>query len=467
MTRTLFWGACCLLLTATAVAQKNNPLLVAGPMLGFVEHRSARVWLEVSAEATAVTIEYWQKNKPTERLRSTYSGELQKTYNPLSFTLDNLAMNTEYEYAIYVNNNLQKMPIASPHFTTKELWVYRKPAPNFSFLFGSCLYLNDSIYDRPGKPYGKGTKILQPMAAENAAAFNIWMGDNLYFREADYSSLGGMKYRYSHDRATTDLQPVLAARPNYAIWDDHDFGPNDSDESFTFHDDGRELFKSYWGNPTYGQNNQGIYTNFAYSDCDFFLLDDRAFRSSDNMPDKIDGKPNPNKHYWGREQLTWLENALLTSKATFKFVVNGGQFGNPFDKKESAYNFPIEYLELMDFLSVNKINGIVFLSGDRHFSEILQYPQGEKGYTIYEMTNSSLGASTYSTMKEPELSNANRVAGSLINLENNYGLLSVMGERGKRALHYEVKNNEGKVLFQYDISESALKWKRDKAAGED
>jgi alkaline phosphatase D len=466
-----FLGCLCvaanLFLSNFALAQTQKTLLVAGPMLGFVEHRSARIWLEVAPEATAVAIEYWQKNKPAEKLRAVYKGELQQTYNPVSFTLDNLAMNTNYEYAIYVNDILQKSLVANPHFTTKELWEYRKPAPDFNFVFGSCLYLNDSIYDRPGKPYGKGTKILKPMADETTAAFNVWMGDNLYFREADYSSLSGMKYRYSHDRATPDLQPVLGARPNYAIWDDHDFGPNDSDESFTFREECRELFKNYWGNPTYGQNNQGIYTNFGYSDCDFFLLDDRAFRSSDNMPDKIDGKPNPNKHYWGREQLTWLENALLTSKASFKFVVNGGQFGNPFDKKESAYYFPIEYLEFMDFLTTNKINGVVLLSGDRHFSEILQYPQGEKGYTIYEITNSSLGSSTYSTMKEPELSNPNRVAGSMINLENNYGVISISGERGKRTLHYDVKNNTGKVLFQYDITEQSLKWKRDKTVGED
>jgi alkaline phosphatase D len=447
---------------AQAKKKKNDapttPYIVSGPMLGNVEHRAAYIWVEVSREAEQVTLEYWKKNDLTARKRVDYKGELMKTYNPIAFHLDELDMNTDYDYALYVNEVLQTTAVAQLHFKTKELWEYRKAAPDFDFVIGSCLYLNDSIYDRPGKPYGKGTKILEPLAKEKAD-FNIWMGDNLYFREADFSSVSGMRYRYSHDRATPALQAALAVRPNFATWDDHDYGPNDSDEAFRFQAESRELFMQYWGNPTYGRSNKGIYTSFTWSDCEFFILDDRFFRASDNLPNMVDGKPNKDKIYWGKAQLSWLKDGLASSRATFKFVINGGQFTNPFDERESAVAFPDDQQELMKFLETQRVNGVVFMSGDRHFSEVLTYKlPSEKAYTMYEITNSALGASTYASMKDPELSNPARIKGSLINLENNYGVLHITGERNNRSLLYEVKNNEGKTLYQFNIAEKDMRW---------
>ncbi len=450
--------------TTPTLGVNTTKYVIAGPMLGFVEHRSATVWIEVASTADKVEIEYWHTENPKNRSRMAYKGELANLYNPLSFTLEALDMNTEYEYAIYVNNVLQTMPAPAPYrFHTKDLWEFRKPAPDFNFVFGSCLYINDSLYDRPGKPYGKSLAILKPMAEENAA-FNLWLGDDLYLREADFSSKSGMGYRYSHDRATPELQPLLVARPNYASWDDHDFGPNDSDMSFRLKNESYNLFKKYWCNPTYGNGNEGVYTSFQWSDCEFFMLDDRTFRASDAMKDYNGDVPNADKTYWGKEQLTWLKNALLTSKATFKFVVNGNQMGNPMDKRESVINFPAEYQELTNFLNSNKINGIIYLSGDRHFSEVLRYdrPNDKKAYPIYEITNSPITSTPYSNMKEPELSNPIRVQGSLVNQENNYGVINVTGTKGNRQIVYQVKSSEGKKLYELSLNEKDLKWAKDK-----
>ncbi|MEY4926495.1 MAG: hypothetical protein RI894_931, partial [Bacteroidota bacterium] len=165
--------------TTTLPTGNATKYVVSGPMMGFVEHRSAALWFEVSAAADIVELEYWQTADPKIRKRIAYKGELSDTYNPLTFTLDELAMNTEYEYALYVNSILQTPPAPPPYrFRTKDLWEFRKAAPDFNFVFGSCLYINDSIYDRPGKPYGKSLGILKPMSEENAA-FNLWLGDDL------------------------------------------------------------------------------------------------------------------------------------------------------------------------------------------------------------------------------------------------------------------------------------------------
>jgi alkaline phosphatase D len=85
------------------------------------------------------------------------------------------------------------------------------------------------------------------------------------------------------------------------------------------------VFKKYWANPAYGQDGQGIYTKLSYSDCDFFMMDDRSFRSSDRLEPRIDGKPNPDKKMWGDKQMEWLKNSLVSSNAVFKIIVTGSQ----------------------------------------------------------------------------------------------------------------------------------------------
>lgn len=115
--------------------------------------------------------------------------------------------------------------------------------------------------------------------AEMPADFMIWNGDNLYLREADYGSEYGIRYRYSKHFSSPYLKKLMAIRPNYATWDDHDYGPDDSNLSFDLKKISTECFKNYWANKAYGEpDNEGIYGKFEMYDSEFFLLDDRYHR---------------------------------------------------------------------------------------------------------------------------------------------------------------------------------------------
>src|SRR5437870_910419 len=83
---------------------QNAPLLVSGPMLGFVEHRSAYIWCEVSQEVKKVSLRYWEHNNVDFFYEMDYKGTLENPYNPIHFELPNLKMNTLYEYSIVLNN---------------------------------------------------------------------------------------------------------------------------------------------------------------------------------------------------------------------------------------------------------------------------------------------------------------------------------------------------------------------------
>jgi alkaline phosphatase D len=428
--------------------------LISGPMLGYIEHREALIWLEVAPTIRTVEIRFWAQDKPAVKNNIRYTGTLGKSYNPIKLVLEPLEMNTTYEYEVLLDD--APMKIAFPtRFKTKELWEWRKDAPNFNFLFGSCVYINDSIYDRPGKPYGKNPKILETMG-NIPTDFMIWDGDNVYLREADFSSAAGISYRYSYNFKTPEMQKLRGTRANYAIWDDHDYGPNDSDGNYELKDYTLKTFKSYWGNKTFGQpDHAGIYSKFKWNDCEFFLMDDRYYRSANNLPDSIGNKPNKNKVFYGKRQLDWLKSSLLSSESVFKFIVTGGQMLNPMADKECFYFYPAEWHELMDFIAENNIDGVIFLTGDRHFSELIRY-QPKKGYPLYDFTCSSITSGIHDISKKPEMKNPARVAGSLL-LENNFSKISVSGAKKERKVTFETIDIHGKTRWTHSIHQNELK----------
>ncbi len=442
-----------LFLATTPQLFAEEPLLVSGPMLGYAEHRSVLIWCEVSQDVRTATIRYWEKDNTDFYYEMDYQGTLGKPYNPIRFELVKLKMNTQYQYEIVLNGKsaLGKSPL---FFNTKDLWEWRKPAPDFSFVTGSCAYINDLTYDRPGEPYGQDPAIFKAMTFTKAD-FNLWLGDNLYFREADYSSVAGMQYRYSYQRRVPEMAELLAKRPNYAIWDDHDYGPNDANQTFELRNESMQLFKNYWGNKSYGEaNNDGIYSKFSWSDCDFFLTDDRSHRSPNGLKDSIAGKPNCEKDFFGYAQLTWLKNSLLTSNATFKFVCVGSQVLNPMNGNECVRNFPCEYNDLLSFIVTYKIPGVVFLSGDRHFSEVISF-QPKGGYKLYDITASPFSSKAYDLSQSPELKNPSRVDGTLV-MDNNYDLITVSGPKGERKLKMMTLNKMGASTANFEISEQDL-----------
>lgn len=434
-------------------------LITAGPMIGHTELRSVQIWSETDADIIEVRYspvetngELWWKNKDPYGKMKSIGTRGQKTH---VITLDGLQPNTTYKYDfVALTGDRKHQQKTSGTFTTQSLWQWRKPAPDFTFLTGSCAYFNEPLYDRPGKPYGGDSSIFLTMA-ETPADFMLWLGDNWYTREVDYHSASGLRYRASHDRSQPVLQPLLKAMPHYAIWDDHDYGPNDFGASYVLKEESRRIFMDYWANPSYGMNGQGIYTQFAWNDVAFFLLDDRWWRSADNRKDSIDGKPNPDKRMFGKEQLEWLKDALLQSRySSFKIIATGSQVLNPRSPFDCFYHCPAEYKELMDFIADNRINGVVFLTGDRHHSEVIRQERKDH-YPLYDITVSPL-TSGPSAVSGTEKDNPARVPGTLIE-QQNFGRISVQGEKGKRRLRVDFLDLKGAQLGQWEVGEQELK----------
>jgi alkaline phosphatase D len=438
----------CLVISINTSAQKTSDI-ISGPMLGQVELSTAEIWIQVSPSVKSVTVRFWKSGQNENAKVVSYTGVLGKESNPIKIILTGLDYNSSYQYQFVLNKNRS---IASMgQFKTQDLWQWRKPAPDFSFLAGSCTYINYPVNDRPGRPYGNDSSIFKAMAAEKAS-FMLWLGDNWYTREVDYYSEWGLYNRASKDRSLKILQPFLQSMSHYAIWDDHDYGPNNADKSFVFKETSRNVFMTYWCNPTFGENGQGIYTKFTYNDVDFFLLDDRWFRSNDNTPDSTNGQLNQDKMMFGKQQMEWFKNAIRQSQEnnniSFRIIATGSQVLNPLSSKDCFRHYSKEYLEMMDFLQNEKIDGVVFLTGDRHLSEI--YKINRKGsYPLHDITASPLTAG-FSSYGPNEKQNQARILS--IEKKQNYARISVTGQGSERKLLVDFMGIKGEKLAEYSVA---------------
>jgi alkaline phosphatase D len=425
-----------------------QPRIISGPMLGPVELRDAKVWVEVSPEVKTLALQFNRKGDAKSKTIN-YKGELGKDFNPVTFTIGGLDFNTTYQYKIIVNG---KAASTSAEFTTKDLWQWRKDVPDFTFLTGSCSYVNEPVFDRPGKPYGGDSSIYNTMAKEKAA-FMLWLGDAWYTREVDYYSEWGLWYRASHDRAVPVMKDFWKAMPHLATWDDHDYGPNNIGKNYVLKEASRQVFMNYFCNPSYGENGQGIYTMATWGDADIFMTDGRWWRSPDGVKDSVNGKPNPEKTMLGKQQMEWLKNSLIYSRATFKIIVVGSQVLNPVSPYDVWWRFPAEYNELMDFLKEYKIEGVLFLTGDRHSSSVIKVDRPGT-YPLYDITVSPLTSSSYA-FSGPEKDNPYRLFG--LAQKQNYGRFSFTGKRGERKLTVEFIGVKGEKLGEWAVSEKELK----------
>ncbi|MEJ8756429.1 alkaline phosphatase D family protein [Pontibacter sp. H259] len=426
-------------LSFSSLAQEK--LLQAGPMVGYSEMREVKLWVQTK-EPAKVKIKYWAKDNPNKVYTTAEARTMAESANAAHLLADNVEPGKKYSYELYINN--KKVKRSYPlEFQTQELWQHRKDAPDFTFAVGSCFYVNDTPYDRPGKPYGSASFEILTSIHQKKPDFMLWIGDNTYLREPDWNTKTGINYRYTHTRAVPELQPLLGSTHNYAIWDDHDYGPNNSDRSFWGKNLTLEAFKTFWANPNY-ITEEGITGTFQWNDVQFFLMDDRWFKSPNGRA--------TDKAYLGEEQLNWLVDALHTSSATFKVICVGGQVLNPAVIKENYSNHPEERQKLLDAIAKVKIKGVIFMDGDRHFTELTKLDR-EGTYPLYDFTISPLTAGLSDPKDE---ANTLRVPGTLVQ-EHNFAIVSVNGPATDRRFKVTIYNTKGAEIWQREVKAAELK----------
>lgn len=371
----LFKGVLGLWVFGALNASPSTPTvhLTHGPMLGEVTPVSARIWARSSGPAIlrvlvskSDTLDQPIAATTSLGLGSDCMGQVRAT---------GLEPKTRYYYCLQLDGIPAMAPPYPSFLTAPESGARGRQRIGFV----SCV----------GRSAADPAASWADMAERTQMDLLLMLGDNHY---ADTTDPAGQRGFYATQRRLAGFRDLTRRVPVLAIWDDHDYGPNDSDGTAAGKHISLRTFKEHWANPSYGQEDDpGVYYRFTRGDVDFFMLDVRYNRS----PNRAADDPPGTKTMLGQKQLAWLKQGLAASTATVKLIASGSEW-QPAGHTDSWTSFARERDEIFSFIESNRIAGTILLSGDRHFTG---------GYHIHqkliEITSGPLGAKNYPTRNLP------------------------------------------------------------------
>ncbi len=411
-------------------------------MHGYADYTSATLWVQADRPGTAEVDVTPANGGDAQHVTIDLPGASDRSG---AVRIPGLSPGMDYRYRITVQGETREGMLHT------QKVVHSDAAPDLAIAFGSCHFVP---YPNPAFPASNGGdyQIFDAIAAK-APDMMLWLGDNLYLQTPDFTDPTSMATHYREARAFEPLQRLLTSTANVAIWDDHDYGPNDGDRSYPFKDATLRLFKRYWPNPSFGLPDvPGVFGWVHLGDVDLFLLDDRYHRYPDHYPNV------PEKSMFGSAQFQWLKEALLSSRARIKIVANGSQFWDRASRFEGLHQYPDEQKRLAQWLVERRIDGVLFLSGDRHFGELLRIERPGT-YPLYEATSSPL---TYRAVQNPdaaERENPDVVPGTL-QTRRQFGMLRVSGPGNRRRIAFESYDSNGALLWRHEIAAADLRTPR-------
>ena len=335
---------------------KSTGGLSHAPMLGAVSETTAAIWLRThtACEVRIVLTAPGQEAKALN-LKTEASAD-----NTAVARFEGLAPDTDYAYTISADS---AKPVRGTFKTFGPSLRQRVVKLVYGYGYSPGYRMkNDSIFTQMTRRKGD---------------FVLFIGD------FPYTSLGGRTEIHTQNkviRSNEGFSLLTRGTPTCAVWDDHDFGPNDCDGVHPNADEALAAFKDYWANPAYGTpTNRGIYSSFVIGDIEVFLLDGRySSRQSETNPTML-----------GPVQFRWLCDGLRSSRARYKLLVSGTPFARVKNDCWGGRFYEREREKLFAFISAQRISGVIGISGDIHRCDIHKLPMGN-GWFFYDFTAGAL-----------------------------------------------------------------------------
>jgi alkaline phosphatase D len=411
--------------------------LRTGPMLGPVEMREARVWVQTAGTALVrVVYEDEEGNRfATGAVQTSADGG-----HTATLVLGEVEPGRSYTYRVELNGEVLE---AGPfRFRTPPFHHERTPPPDFTVALASGHYLAEEGFEPPYRTLGGGYSVFDRIV-EAGPAFMVWLGDSMTLRQSDWPAASGYLKRHAHARTAPGMGPLLSSVPQYAVWGGTDYGPRGAGRYYTQRKAAEKSFRAFWPAPATAPV-EGLATRFRYSDADFFLLDVRTHRD-----DRPDAERLP--VILGEAQIEWLRQELLLSDATFKVIMAGAPILNPAKSPENLSSAEREHTRLLEMLRTERISGLLFASGGKAYGELTRLVHAQS-YNLHEITVGPLTANPETN--EDEL-NYFRVPGTS-SFERNFALLEFGGPEEDRAVTLRVLGTEGQELWSRTLRASQL-----------
>jgi len=293
----------------------------------------------------------------------------------------------------------------------------------------------------------------------------IFLGDNIY---GDTQNMDTLRAKYERLENKKSYQNMKKYVPIYAVWDDHDYGWNDIGKYYPFKEESKEIFLDFFDEPMSSSRrvHEGIYHSFIqnYGDhkLQIILLDGRTFRD-DLKPYNGEFDHEGRYSYYrkdyaphtdqsptllGEEQWDWLEKEFK-KKADVRIVCTGTQFGIEWNGYEAWANFPHEQKKMINLIKSTKANGVIFISGDVHYSEISKLETNF--YPIFDFTASGLSSTWYFATP-----NKNRIEGPI--MDNHFGLITLIWDAQNTTIKMETWDINKNKRIDHTLSLSELQF---------
>lgn len=241
--------------------------------------------------------------------------------------------------------------------------------------------------------------------------FICLLGDNIY---GDIAILHGPQLlwrRYVDARRNLPFYHWRKLVPAIAIWDDHDFGKNDTDGDYVHRENSLNTFNSFYGQTpvkNFYSRGPGVSSSCDMFGHRFLFLDGRYYRQTTGQ----------NQRFLGDEQLNWISDLVQDSPLPLFFCL-GSQFFGRYQPGDNSY----EGRGRAEFDAFKAVvakahQPVIMASGDVHYSEVQKITRSDAGFGGFEITSSCMHSTADYKMDE----NARRVTATL---QNNFVVLNI------------------------------------------
>jgi alkaline phosphatase D len=303
-------------------------------------------------------------------------------------------------------------------------------------------HLNIALLSCINDSFEKNFKIWDALALKNPD-YVLMLGDNVYAnRDENGLPLSpnpeNIWARYVDTRLRVPFFFQQKLIPVHATWDDNDYGPKDAGEDFEFKNESREIFEAFYAQSLSDEiftKGHGVGGQLGLGDFNLYFLDARSFRA----------KYKEGKHI-GIEQHQWLLK-LLKDERQPSLIIKGDQFFGGYHHYDSYQgNHPNDFnLFVSDLKQIG--TPVVFFSGDRHLSEIMQFPRSLFGLPSFEITSSPMHARVFNDSPEE---NPWRVVHTLGKM--NFTFVKNVAQDNHWFMDVQNIGEDGQILFRRDLA---------------
>ena len=366
-------AVCALFLAGCGSGSVAPPRITHGPWVAALSESEVSLWVRASTDAEGVV-----------SLQRIGDPEVAASKRPVSFTDAEDGCRTVRFAGLTPERDYRATVRLLGGTGTAEV-AFRTPPPvdapqQVRLVFGSCSQ----------EKAGIANPVYPAIAKRKPDAF-VLIGDTPYI---DSVRLDIQRRRYREFFSDPGLSSLRSETATYAVWDDHDFGRNDTDGRLQGKEQARRAFVEWHAEGLYGIDGEGVNSSFRRGPVEVFLIDARWWSRTTRSPYDPD-RPT----LLGPRQKAWLEARLLASTAPFKLLVTGMVWNDAVRDKKTDYwgGYPHERAGLFRFLAERDVRGVVLVGGDVHRSRYFVHPTADTGlsYPLHEIVTSPLGHSIH------------------------------------------------------------------------